>query len=348
MKAAVLYGNEDLRYDDYKTPEVRPYTVKIKVKASGICGSDIPRVLQNGAHNYPVVLGHEFSGEVVEVGEGVTKIKVGDAVTGAPRVPCLKCEDCIAGNIAQCKHDSFIGSREQGSFAEYIVIPEQNAVKFDKSVPYEVAAFFEPATVALHGIQNVDYKGGEYVAVIGAGTIGNLTMQWSKIFGSKKTVVFDVDDSRLNLAVKMGADAVINSSKEGFLEEAFALTGGQGFKYVFEVVGINQTLITALELSGAKAYVSLIGTPPTSVTFTKKEWEIINRKELYIRGCWQGYSMPFPGKEWALTAHYFATKKLRITEDFIDKKFPLRDAPKAFELFKTPGSVHGKILLIND
>lgn len=348
MKAAVLYGNDDLRYDDYKTPEIKPNTVKIKVMASGICGSDIPRVLQNGAHNYPVVLGHEFSGEVVEIGQGVSTLKVGDRVTGAPRVPCLKCADCVAGNIAQCKNDSFIGSREQGSFAQYIVIPEQNAVKFENSVSYEVAAFFEPATVALHGIQNVDYKAGEYVAVIGAGTIGNLTMQWSKIFGSRKTIVFDVDDSRLELALKMGADGAINSSKEGFLDEALKLTNGCGFKYVFEVVGINKTLITAFELSGAKAYISLIGTPPESVTFTKKEWEIINRKELHIRGCWQGYSMPFPGKEWELAAHYFATKELRITEDFIDKKFPLSEAAKAFELFKTPGNVHGKILLIND
>ena len=90
MKAAVLYGNEDLRYDDYPTPEVAPSTVKVKVRATGICGSDVPRVLHHGAHFYPVVLGHEFSGDVVEVGEGVTKVKVGDTVSGAPLLPCMK------------------------------------------------------------------------------------------------------------------------------------------------------------------------------------------------------------------------------------------------------------------
>lgn len=90
MKAAVLYGNEDLRYDDYPTPEVTPGTVKVKVRATGICGSDVPRVLHHGAHFYPVVLGHEFSGDVVEVGEGVTKLKVGDTVSGAPLLPCMK------------------------------------------------------------------------------------------------------------------------------------------------------------------------------------------------------------------------------------------------------------------
>ena len=93
------------------------------------------------------MLGHEFSGDVIEVGEGVTKLKVGDTVSGAPLLPCMKCDDCQNGNFSLCKHYSFIGSREQGSFAEYVVLPEQNAVKYDSSIPYEQAAMFEPSTV---------------------------------------------------------------------------------------------------------------------------------------------------------------------------------------------------------
>ena len=104
MKAAVVCANEDVRYMDYEEPQVTPGTVKVKVKASGICGSDIPRVLQNGVHFYPIVLGHEFSGDVVEVGEGVTKVKVGDRVSGAPLLPCMKCDDCQQGNFSLCKH----------------------------------------------------------------------------------------------------------------------------------------------------------------------------------------------------------------------------------------------------
>lgn len=114
MKAAVVCANEDVRYMDYEEPQVTPGTVKVKVKASGICGSDHPRVLQNGVHFYPIVLGHEFSGDVVEVGEGVTSVKVGDRVSGAPLVPCMKCDDCQKGNFSLCKHYSFIGSRQQG------------------------------------------------------------------------------------------------------------------------------------------------------------------------------------------------------------------------------------------
>jgi L-iditol 2-dehydrogenase len=347
MKAAVLYGNEDIRYDDYETPVAGPGTVKIAVKASGICGSDIPRVLHKGAHYYPIVLGHEFAGEVVEVGEGVTKVKVGDTVTGAPRIPCFVCEDCLAGNIAQCTHDSFIGSRQQGSFAEYVVIPEANAVPYDPSVPYDVAVFFEPATVAAHGLMQNDYSGGEYVAVIGSGTIGLFVLQWAKIFGSRRVVVFDVDDDRLALAKKFGADEVVNSLSEGYIEKAKALTGGAGYAQVFEAVGNNVTLLMALELAAAKAKVGLIGTPHDTVSFTKAQWEIINRKELTLRGSWQGYSLPFPGREWELAAHYFATGQLRADPSFIDRAYPLSEAAEAFARFKNPQDVHGKILLVN-
>ena len=177
MKAAVVVANEDVQYQEVEEPQVTPGHVKIKVRYSGICGSDIPRVLNHGVHFYPIVLGHEFSGDVVEVGEGVTKVKVGDRVSGAPLLPCMKCDDCQKGNFSLCKHYSFIGSREFGSFAEYVVVPEKNAVKFEDSVSFEQGAFFEPATVALHGLERVDFKGGKTVAILGGGTIGMFVMQ---------------------------------------------------------------------------------------------------------------------------------------------------------------------------
>jgi L-iditol 2-dehydrogenase len=221
-------------------------------------------------------------------------------------------------------------------------------VKYDPSIPFDVATFFEPSTIALRGVNNNDYKGGEYVAIIGGGTIGNFTMQWAKIFGGRNVVVFDIDESRLALAKKMGADAVVNSGKEGFQKEAMDITQGRGFGYVFEAVGANSTLLTAMELAAAKAHVCFIGTPSSSVTFTKGQWELINRKEMLIRGCWQGYSAPFPGREWELTAHYFKTGQLMVNRDFIFKKFPLSRAKEAFDLYRDPSQVHGKILLVNE
>lgn len=118
MKAGVVHAKNDIRYEDIEKPEVKPGTVRIKVKYTGICGSDVPRVNGDACHFFPNVLGHEFSGTIDEVGEGVTDLKPGDRVAGVPLVPCMECEDCKKGNFSLCKHYSFIGSRQFGSFAE--------------------------------------------------------------------------------------------------------------------------------------------------------------------------------------------------------------------------------------
>lgn len=348
MKAAVLYHNRDLRYDDYPTPQVRPGTVKIRVRATGICGSDVPRVLHEGAHFYPVVLGHEFSGDIVELGEGVTGLQVGDTVSGAPLVPCMRCEDCQNGNFSLCRHYSFVGSREQGSFADYVVIPAQNAVRYDPAIPYEQAAMFEPSTVALHGLFCNGYTPGSYVAVLGCGTIGIFTLQWAKIFGSRKLIALDIDEGRLALAKKMGADAVINTSKPNFLQEALSHTGGRGFGQVFEAAGNPATMHMAFELAGNRAKVCFIGTPHVPLSFTQKEWENMNRKEFCLTGSWMSYSSPFPGREWELTAHYFATGQLKFDPSFLFKTFPMSKAKEAFDLFLDPSQVHGKVMLVNE
>ena len=118
MKAGVVHAKCDIRYEDIEKPVPKKGQVLIKVKYTGICGSDIPRVNADAAHFYPIVLGHEYSGTVAEVGEGVTAVKPGDRVAGIPLVPCMKCEDCQKGNYSLCKHYDFIGSHSFGSFAE--------------------------------------------------------------------------------------------------------------------------------------------------------------------------------------------------------------------------------------
>lgn len=348
MKAAVLHGNEDIRYEEYPTPEVKPGTVKVRVKAAGICGSDIPRVLNNGAHYYPIVLGHEFSGIVEEIGEGVTKVKVGDTVSGAPLLPCMKCGDCQHGNYSLCKHYGFIGSHDQGSFAEYVVMPEANAIPYDPSIPFEVAAMFEPATVSLHGMYCNDYAGGGDVAIIGGGTIGLFAAQWAHIFGAKRVVVFDLVQERLDLALRLGADEVINTGDPDFMAKAKALTGGKGYDYVFETAGNPITIQMGFELAANKAHYCCIGTPHKDMTFTPKMWEYMNRKEFKLTGSWMSYSAPFPGKEWELVAHYFATGQLKFDDELIFQRYPLDEADKAFALYKNPAQVKGKVMLLID
>lgn len=348
MKAAVVVANEDIRYMDVEEPQVKEGTVKIRVAASGICGSDVPRVLNNGVHFYPIVLGHEFSGEVVEIGSGVTTVKVGDRVSGAPLVPCMKCEDCQKGNYALCKHYSFIGSRQQGSNADYVVIPERNAVVFDKSISYEQGAMFEPSTVALHGLLQNDYRGGGTVAILGGGTIGLFTMQWAKLLGAKKVIVFDISDDRLALAVRLGADGTINTLSESFLEDAMAASDGCSYDYVYETAGVAATMKIAFKLAANKAHVCFIGTPHKELSFSPAEWENMNRKEFRLTGSWMSYSAPFPGREWRMTAEYYALGKLKFDEGLIGERMPMARAQEAFQMFKKPETVKGKILLVNN
>ncbi|MDF2512071.1 MAG: Galactitol-phosphate 5-dehydrogenase [Herbinix sp.] len=345
MKAGVVYAKNDIRYDDIEKPSPKAGQVLIKVKYTGICGSDIPRVNGDACHFFPNVLGHEFSGVVEELGEGVASLKVGDRVAGVPLVPCMKCEDCLKGNYSLCKHYSFIGSREFGSFAEYVVMPEKNAVKFDEEVSFEQGAFFEPATVALHGLHRLDYEGGKTVAILGGGTIGLFTMQWAKIYGAKEVVVFDIAEERLELAKALGATAVINTLDPDFMKKAKELTGGKGYDYVYETAGNTITMKMAFPLAANKAGVCFIGTPTKELTFSVEEWENMNRKEFTLTGSWMSYSAPFPGKEWELTAHYFKRGDLKFDESLIFKKIPLSQIPDAFELFKVPGAVKGKILI---
>lgn len=347
MKAAVLVANEEIRYMDIEEPCVTEGMVKIKVAVSGICGSDIPRVLHNGAHFYPIVLGHEFSGEVVEIGNHVTKVKVGDRVTGAPLVPCMACDDCQKGNYALCKHYSFVGSRQNGSNADYIVLPERNVVVFDKSISFEKGAMFEPSTVALHGIRQNNYQGGGTVAILGAGTIGIFTLQWAKLLGARKVIVFDISDERLALAKKLGADGIVNTLKDGFIADAMAVTDGMGFDYLYETAGVTATMKIAFKLAATKAKVCFIGTPHTPLCFQPDEWENMNRKEFTLTGSWMSYSAPFPGIEWKMTAEYYAANKLKFDEGLIGERIPMSRAQEAFSKFKTPGAVKGKILLIN-
>ena len=345
MKAGVVHAREDIRYEEIEKPAAKPGCVVIRVKYTGICGSDIPRVNGDACHFFPNVLGHEFSGTVAEVGEGVTTLKVGDRVAGVPLVPCMKCDDCQKGNYSLCRHYSFIGSREFGSFAEYVAVPEKNAVKFEDAVSFEQGALFEPATVALHGLKRVPYTGGKTVAILGGGTIGMFVMQWAKIFGAKKTIVFDIADERLELGKRLGATDGINTLEPDFMDKAMALTDGKGFDYVYETAGNTITMKMAFALAANKASVCFVGTPTKDLSFSVKEWENINRKEFTLTGSWMSYSAPFPGEEWDLTAHYFRTGDLKYDESFIFKKVPLSNIADAFEMYKTPGIVKGKILI---
>lgn len=347
MKAVVLHGDRDIRYEEWPEPQVLPGTVKVRVMACGICGSDIMRVLNHGAHYYPIVLGHEFSGYITEVGKNVKKLKIGDHVVGVPLLPCMECVDCLRGNYSQCKNYSFIGSREQGAYADYVVLPEKNAVRIDQSVPYEQGALFEPCTVALHGLRRNRYQGGKTAAVLGCGTIGLFVLQWVKIYGASRVAVFGRNKERLKIAEKLGADAVISTLNGDFMDQAEWLTDGRGFDYVFEAAGSTETMKMAFGLAANRACVCFIGTPKQELSFTPQQWEMINRKEFCLTGSWMSCSAPFPGSEWEETTYFSATGRIKYIDELVHAIYPMKDAAKAFKELEEHKSVTGKILLVN-
>ena len=344
MKAAVLHGTKDVRFEEIVDPIIAENEILVKVRCSGICGSDIPRVLGKGAHYYPIILGHEFSGEVVEIGKLVKGVSVGERVVGAPLLPCHKCVDCLRGNYAQCKNYSFVGSREDGSWAQCVKIPAKNAVKLPLGVTYEQGAFFEPLTVALHGLFLMDFKGGVDVSIVGMGTIGLLTLQCARNLGAKRITVFDIDDERLSTANEYGADLCLNTSREGFKEMLLDETHGRGFEMVVDTAGVQFTQKLCLEIAKNKGKVMFISTPTSNLTLSPKECEQINRKELTVQGSWMSYSSPFPGKEWELAGHYLSKGLVNI-DRLIDRIIPLSEIGTAVRDLTMPGKVKGKILL---
>ncbi|NLI60117.1 MAG: galactitol-1-phosphate 5-dehydrogenase [Clostridiales bacterium] len=344
MKAVVLYGQEDIRIEEVDRPKIGDDEVLVRVRATGVCGSDMPRVLGTGAHYYPIILGHEFSGQVAEIGSKVSNVAVGDKVSGAPLMPCHKCIDCSKGHYSQCKNYSFIGSRTSGSWAEYVKMPAINAVKLPDELGFVEGAFLEPITVALHGLFVMDFKGGTDLAIVGMGTIGLLTLQCAKALGAKNIYAFDIDDEKLDIAKEYGAHACINTGKQGFKDEIWKATNDRGFEQVIETAGVEFTEKLSLEIASNKGNVMFIGTPSKPISLEPREFEYINRKELTVRGSWMSYSAPFPGKEWELAAYYLNREQIKV-DRLIDRKIGMESIASAFNDLKVPGKVKGKILM---
>ena len=345
MKAMVLTALDTISVQDLPTPEPQPGEVQVRVFYTGVCGSDVPRVLQGAVHGYPLTLGHEFSGRVTAVGEGVDAALVGQRVAGIPLIPCGECAVCEQGWFSLCGHYSFIGSRRPGSMAEYVCVPVENVLPLSDDVSDLEGAFFEPATVAIHGIELAAPRPGARIAVVGGGTIGTLAALALQSYDPACVVVTRRSASKFASLESVGLENLVATDEEGWVQRAFALAGHDGFDYVFDTAGANATILQALQLAGPRATVCIIGTPKRDVSFTVRQWELINRKELLIRGSWMSYSNPWPGVEWQKARDLFADGTLKITDEMIDGIFPLGQVRAAFDRFKDPHGTNGKVLI---
>ncbi len=346
MDALKLYGVRDIRFEQAENPVIQSANdVIVKVKAAGICGSDISRYKLLGPYIPGMIWGHEFSGEVVEAGTAVTNVAKGDRVAGCPVV--FDGEDYYykKGEYNRSDFNTAIGAKRPGAFAEYICLPSQNLVPIPDSLSFDAAALMEPSTVVLHGLYRTSLSVGDTVAVVGAGgSLGLLAIQWVKVFGAKKVIAIDIDDAKLAIAKRLGADVIINSLQED--TEAVILQHSEGLKadLVIEAAGSPITASQVFAYAKKGGGVVFLGIPYGDVTVKRYYFEKILRSELTVWGSWSNVSAPFPGKEWSDSVHFFAEGKIN-TEEIITHRLPLSKGPEVFEKLMERKELFGKVIL---
>lgn len=318
MRAFVLDAPGKFGVRVVETPNPGYGEVLIRVAACGICGSDIPRVMETGAYKHPIIPGHELAGYVDGVGEGVDESFLGMAVAVYPLIPCGKCEQCLKGLFNLCENYDYLGSRRDGGFAEFVLAPARNIVPIPNGVNVEHAALSEPAAVALHGLRRVGLSEGENVLVLGAGAIGLLVCQIAKLMHSRNVFVFDVVDWKMELAEKNGWARCVSESE-------IAKGSLKGIDIIVDAVGVPSVLLTALKVADKRSRILLIGNPHDNVTIERALLSKVLRSELCIFGSWNSLCEP----EWNTVLRWMAQGDLAV-EPLITHRVKLEELPKAF------------------
>ena len=342
MKAVVLEDKRVLEYKEVPTLEPGPGHVRLQVKASSICGSDIKRYV-DGHRMYPLILGHETAGIIDRVGDGVSKDYIGKHAAIIPLVPCFECEQCKRGCYSACHSYSFIGSRQPGGFAEFVDLPERNMIIIPDSLPFEHAALIEPSTVARHMLALGDFKSGQTAVVLGAGSIGLMLVQWLRILGAKQIMVTDVLEDNLRIAAKLGAHVTFNLSK-GDADKELQKVVGDGADLVLEATGVPQVLQQTISLTRPRGKVVLAGNQPLDKSLPLTFIENMMRREISLIGCFMSYSAPFPGHEWTDTIASLLDGGLDM-DTMISHRYALSKAPEVFEKIGAHQLAHQKIML---
>lgn len=252
MKALLLTAPSILEYTDFPEPKPADDEVVVRIRACGICGSDIHGWDgSTGRRNPPLIMGHEAAGEVVAAGPRVKNWRAGDRVTFDSTIYCGTCHFCREGHVNLCENRRVVGVspaeyKQHGAFAERLAIPERILYRLPDTLPFEQAAMVEPVSIAVHAVQRTKIVPNATAVVVGSGMIGLLVIQALRWAGAKNVVAIDLADNRLALAQQLGATHTINSGKTDAAAEVARITGGLGADIAFEVVGFTPTLNLAL------------------------------------------------------------------------------------------------------
>lgn len=312
--------------------------VLIKIKAAGICGSDLH--IYHGTSpvaTYPRIIGHEFVGEIVGVGEKVQDLQVGDHVTVDPVVNCGTCYPCSIGRHNVCTSLKVRGVHTDGGFSEYVSFPQKYVYKISSELPWETAALIEPYSIGAQVLARGEIVRGDTVLILGAGPIGLIISQVVKKVGAK-AIITDIIEERLEMALEMGADVVINTTKQDMREVVMKETNGCGVTVVIEAVGLPKLLEDGVKVACPAARVVVLGFTETPSQIAQLD---ITKNELDIRGS-------------RLNAHKFPqviewfNKRELNPEKLISHKFRFTEINKAIHLIETEPKKVCKVVLLFD
>jgi 2-desacetyl-2-hydroxyethyl bacteriochlorophyllide A dehydrogenase len=337
MKAAVWHGGKDVKIQEVPEPEVKTGEVLVRVKAAGICGSDVHAFEGKSKRRVPpLILGHEFSGVVADVGTGVLDFRNGDRVVVEPAISCGKCEPCSNGRTDICLEIRFIGLHLPGAFAEYVTVPASKCYKLPDSVSFDEAALVEPLSVATHAVNMTPTKVGDNLLIVGSGVVGLMILQVARLGISGSIFVSDLIDYKLDLAKRLGANVIIHSRREDVSKRVGELTKGKGVDVVMEAVGVQATLQQAMTVVKKGGMVTVTGLLEQMMNVDMMK---LVTNEITMRG---GYL--YTSAEFKTSLDLVATGTVQL-KPLITHSFPLGNISDAVDLLTEGKEQHVKILL---
>lgn len=330
MKAARIFGEKDIRYVEKEKPAIGPEELLVEVKAVGVCGSDVE--LYEGDHPYlerglttlPITPGHEWSGKIVETGEGVEDFSPGDRVTGDVTLACGDCEYCMNGRYNLCPNRIVVGSyrNKEGAFADYIKMPQRHLYKIPDGVSYREAALTEPAATCVYGVKRTDIEFGNSVLVVGDGTIGQFALQSAAAGGAGKVIMSGSYDQKLGVAADLYDAETINRHKHDVVDRVKELTDGKGVDVVLEASGNDKGLDQGLEALKPGGKICLLSIYPQEDLTVDINSVVFKDADLYgVLGSPNSFSS---------TLRMMAKDELK-PEELISHTVALEDAKKAFD-----------------
>lgn len=335
MKAQVLYGINRLKYEEnYREPNIRTGEVLVKVKACGICGSDIDRVLKNGTYHFPTIIGHEFSGEVVAAADKNNEEWIGKRVSVFPLIPCKECPSCLKGEYQLCENYNYLGSRCDGGFSEYVAVPVWNIIEIPEGITYEASAMLEPSSVALHTLKHCGNLMGKKVLITGSGTIASIIAQLAKAGGATKIVI-----------------AARNKEKLAYLQKTIQVditdldSIKEDFDIVIEGTGVSSVIEIAIDATVRQGIIVLMGNPSDDVALKKNHYWQIMRKELHLVGTWNSSFGVLGKNDWADVFSLLVSNRINL-DCLITHRLKLNQLLDGILMMKNKKELYNKVMVV--